>query len=271
MMGWLSHGRGRASRVRRPALSLPDELHRDPLLIPLGLHLLIAGSTGSGKTTLINNMLLAFEPHIRRGDARLLAIDLKDGVSATAAKGFYADIAEDLDGTVRMLDGLRETIRQRNQRLKRDRRLETTWSTDEPLIVVMIDEALQLAADRQAGRALDRILLLGRNTGIMVVAAIQDPRKQAFDMRDHFPERIALHLNSKDETIMAIGQEAVTQGAAPWLIPLGRPGRGWQYDSDAHTARQFQVPAIPPDTLRAASDRLEHDPRIPRMDETAPS
>lgn len=270
MIGWPNH-RGRA-HTGRPALLVPDELNRrDPVRVPLGLHLLVAGTTGSGKTTLLDNLLMAFVPRIRRGDTRLLAIDLKDGVSATAAKGFYADIAEDLDGAVRMLDGLRETIRERNVRLKEQRRLETDWSTDEPLIVVMVDEAMQLVADRKAADALDRILLLGRSTGVMVVAAIQDPRKESFKLRDHFPERIALHLNSKEEALMVMGQEAVTQGAAPWLIPLGRPGRGWWYDSDTHAARRFQVPVVPPDALRTASDRLEHDPRIHRMDETAPS
>lgn len=258
MIGWPK--RGGRTHTGRPALLIPDELsRRDPLHVPLGLHLLVAGTTGSGKTTLLDNLLVAFAPHVRQGDVRLLAIDLKDGVSATAARGFYAGIAEDIDGAVRMLDGLRETIRERNTRLKERRRLETEWSKDEPLIVVMVDEAMQLVADRKAVDALDRILLLGRNTGIMVVAAIQDPRKESFRLRDHFPERIALHLNSKEEALMVMGQEAVTQGAAPWLIPLGRPGRGWLYDDDTHRARRFQVPAIAMEELLETSDSLESE------------
>lgn len=256
MIRWPKRG-GRAHE-RRPALFIPDELNRkNPLRVPLGLHLLVAGTTGSGKTTLLNSLLMAFAPHVRKGDVRLLAIDLKDGVSAAAARGFYADIAEDLDDAMRMLDGLRETIRSRNASLKEQRRLETEWSMNEPLIVVMVDEAMQLVADRKAADALDRILLLGRNTGIMVVAAIQDPRKESFKLRDHFPERIALHLNNKEEALMVMGQEAITQGAAPWLIPLGRPGRGWLYDDDAHRARRFQTPAITTSELLETSDALE--------------
>ena len=135
-----------------------------------------------------------------------------------------------------------------------------------PLIVILIDEALQLYGasspeqkklQAQAQEALDALLLTGRSAGIMVIAAVQDPRKEFFKSRDHYPERIALALNSKDEAKMALGDEAVSRGSAPWLISHSTPGRGWYYDDLRHKAIRFQVPPVQADEIRIMSSILE--------------
>lgn len=256
----------------RPALAIRDELSGDEISIPLGLHLLISGTTGSGKTTLLNNLLFALSGHIESGDARAVAIDLKDGVTAHAARGFYDEVASDLDETSDLLQRIRELIMERNEWLIAHQQLEISPSKRHPLLILLIDEALQLygAIDPDAAKKqktvqslLNQILLMGRSAAVMVIAAVQDPRKESFKLRDRFPERIALRLNDKDEAVMALEAEAVKRGAAPWLIPTGKPGRGWYYDSSRHKAIRFQVPHISEDDLLDESDYLETLIRLP--------
>ena len=251
----ISRHKSREAATSRPALAIPNQLDKDDFLLPLGLHLLIVGTTGSGKTTLLSNILLAFDEFLRESSVRLLAIDLKDGVSANACAGFYTKIASTLPEAVKLLRETVELVKQRNAWLKSIHETEIRWSVQTPLIVILIDEALQLYGaaspeqkkiQAQAQEALDTLLL----------TAVQDPRKEFFKSRDHYPERIALSLNSKDEAKMALGDEAVSRGAAPWLISHATPGRGWYYDDLRHKAIRFQVPPVQADEIRIMSSIL---------------
>ena len=262
----INRHKSREAATSRPALAVPNQLSKDDFHLPLGLHLLIVGATGSGKTTLLSNILLAFDEFLRKGNVRLLAIDLKDGVSANAYAGFYTTIASTLPEAVDLLQETVKLVKQRNAWLKSIHETEIRWSVQTPLIVILIDEALQLYGaaspeqkkiQAQAQEALDTLLLTGRSAGIMVIAAVQDPRKEFFKSRDHYPERMALALNSKDEAKMALGDEAVSRGAAPWLVSHSTPGRGWYYDDLGHKAIRFQVPPVQADEIRTMSSILE--------------
>ena len=136
--------KSRKATTNRPALSIPNQLGEDDSHLPLGLHLLTVGTTGSGKTTLLSNILLAFDEFLREGSVRLLAIDLKDGVSANACAGFYTKIASTLPEAVDLLQETVELVKQRNAWLKSIHETEIKWSVQIPLIVILIDEALQL-------------------------------------------------------------------------------------------------------------------------------
>lgn len=188
--------RSREASNSRPALAVPNQLGEDDFHLPLGLHLLIVGTTGSGKTTLLSNILLAFDEFLREGSVRLLAIDLKDGVSATACAGFYTKIASTLPEAVDLLQETVELVKKRNAWLKSRHETEIRWSMQTPLIVILIDEALQLYGaaspeqkklQAQAQEALDALLLTGRSAGIMVIAAVQDPRKEFFQIPRPLP------------------------------------------------------------------------------------
>ena len=74
-----------------------------------------------------------------------------------------------------------------------------------------------------------------------MVAATQDPRKEAAPLRDRFPNRIALALNSKAETVMMMGEDAVRDGCAPHAIPFGKPGVGYWHDTARHEAVRFRT------------------------------
>ena len=135
-------------------------------------------------------------------------------------------------------------MRERQDRLFGVTRLHTP-STDEPLIVVMVDELAALTAwvnDRAIKKriesALGLLLSQGRAVGVVVVGAIQDPRKDVLPQRDLFPIRIGLRLNEAEHIDLTLGRAARLRGAACDMIPDTLPGVGYvQVDGIAEPVR----------------------------------
>jgi DNA segregation ATPase FtsK/SpoIIIE, S-DNA-T family len=100
--------------------------------------------------------------------------------------------------------------------------------------VVVVDELASLTAyvtDREAKNrikaALSLLLSQGRAAGVVVVAALQDPRKEVLPFRDLFPTRIALRLTEPEQVDMTLGDGARKRGAACDKIPENLPGIGY--------------------------------------------
>jgi DNA segregation ATPase FtsK/SpoIIIE, S-DNA-T family len=106
-------------------------------------------------------------------------------------------------------------------------------SADEPLIAVVVDELASLTAyaerddKRRISAALSLLLSQGRAVGVVVIAALQDPRKEVLPFRDLFPTRIALALVESEQTDLVLGRGARIRGADCSRIPLTTPGIGW--------------------------------------------
>src|SRR5205085_11526597 len=95
-----------------------------------------------------------------------------------------------------------------------------TPSTADPLVVIVIDELADLIAyhpdrdlTRRAEAALSVILSQGRAVGYVVVAFLQDPRKETVKMRHLFTQAIGLRLRDREEVAMVLGDGAATAGA----------------------------------------------------------
>src|SRR5262249_17118288 len=123
--------------------------------------------------------------------------------------------------------------RHRQARLRGVTRLHEP-STAEPLIVFVADELAALTAyltDREAKKriaaALSLLLSQGRAVGVLVVAALQDPRKEVLPARDLFPTRIALRVTEPEQVDMVLGDGARRRGARCDHIPETLPGVGY--------------------------------------------
>jgi hypothetical protein len=126
-----------------------------------------------------------------------------------------------------------QVMRERLDRMRGVTRLHTP-STGEPLIVLIIDEIAALTGwitDRTMKRrivsALGLILSQGRAAGVVVVGAVQDPRKDVLPQRDLFSTRIALRLNEADHVTLVLGPGARNRGAYCDLIPDTMQGVGY--------------------------------------------
>ena len=124
-------------------------------------------------------------------------------------------------------------MRRRQDRLRGVTRLHQP-APNEPLIVVVIDELTAVTGwiqDRNAKRriesALGLLLSQGRAVGVVVVGAVQDPRKDVLPMRDLFPTRIALRLNEAEQVPLVLGPGARNRGALADQSPDSLPGVGY--------------------------------------------
>jgi S-DNA-T family DNA segregation ATPase FtsK/SpoIIIE len=96
----------------------------------------------------------------------------------------------------------------------------------------MSDPALR----KEAVVSLSRILTKGRALGIVVVAFLQDPRKEVLPMRGLFTQTIALRLRSRDEVTMVLG-DGIADSAPAHRISPDAPGSGYVIAEDGQVTR----------------------------------
>src|ERR1700690_2996621 len=89
-----------------------------------------------------------------------------------------------------------------------------------PFGVVLGDEVAFLTAYQADRKLRERILAAlatltpqGRAVGYCVVAALQDPRKEVLNIRNLFPDKIALRLDEPTQADLALGDGAPDRGA----------------------------------------------------------
>lgn len=207
----------------------------------LGTHVLAVGATGAGKGSVIWSILTALTPSIGAGLVRVWVVDPKGGMELALGRHLfdrfcYGDSATnqayELAFAVLLEDAV-AVMRSRQDRLRGVTRLHEPC-TEEPLIVLVVDELAALTAwtiDREAkrriGAALGLLLSQGRAAGVVVVGAVQDPRKEVLTVRDLFPTRIALRLSEADQVNLVLGPGARNRGALCDRIPDTLPGVGY--------------------------------------------
>jgi S-DNA-T family DNA segregation ATPase FtsK/SpoIIIE len=240
--------------------ALPVGLREDghPLTVGLlGRHTLVAGVTGAGKGSVLQSIVRATAPLIRSGVVQLYGIDPKGGMElgAAGAEALYTRLVRDNpEEQAELLDHLVAVMRERARRFAGVTRLHTP-STEDPLIALVIDELAALTSYRpktKDGRelygridmAINLLLSQGRAVGVIVIAALQDPRKEVLPSRDLFPTRIALRLIEAEATDMVLGPGARDRGADCSRIDPRTPGVAWLWcDGESEPTRaRFSFP-----------------------------
>ena len=98
-------------------------------------------------------------------------------------------------------------------------------TVEHPFTVILVDEVAFLTAylsDRairdRIKAALATLTTQGRAVGFCVIAALQDPRKEVMNIRNLFPDRIAMRLDETEQVDMVLGDGARDRGATADLI-----------------------------------------------------
>jgi len=203
-------------------------------------HLLVAGTTGAGKGSLLWSIVLGLAPSVVAGVVELWALDPKR-MELSLGRGCFARYAATADDMVALLEEAVATMLERADRLSGvTRRFEPTDGT--PLVVLFVDELGYLSSllpdrdlKKRADQALTTLLALGRSVGFTVVGAIQDPRKETLSNRDLFPTRVAMRLPAEMVNLV-LSREAYQDGARCDQIAPGPAGAGMAYVYDETTA-----------------------------------
>lgn len=244
-------------------------------------HILLAGATGSGKGSVLWSLLNGLGPAIKAGLVDVWLADPKGGTEFGRGQDrLFVRFAIDSASILAMLGEAVDAMRERLARMRTAGIRKLVPTTDEPLILIAIDEAASLSAyatreEQQEFRRLTGLLLSqGRAAGVSVVAALQDPSKETMPNRQLFPIRIGLRLDEPTQVAMVHGQGARDRGARCDEISEHTPGVGyvgedgttgfvrvrayWVSNTDADRIVDEYSPAAP--DLTPKSDYTGFDP-----------
>lgn len=200
----LLHLCGRLSSIPMHTAVLGVEENGTPLLLrivaPDVAHVLVAGTTGSGKTALARTLLASLAMHNRQSHLQLILIDPK-------GRGFGP-----LTCLPHVLGGLSNTVDDALHRLRwlvEEMERRDRSGSSSPVLVVGIDELADLV--QTGGKAVEamlaRLAQRGRESGIHLVACTQKPTAALIgsSLTANFPVRLVGAVASKDEARYATG------------------------------------------------------------------
>jgi S-DNA-T family DNA segregation ATPase FtsK/SpoIIIE len=177
-----------------------------PLLLridsPDVAHVLVAGTTGSGKTGVLRTLLLSLAMHNHPGQVQLVLIDPKGhGLAPLAGLPHLwqgRGIVQDVGAAQDLLRALTDEMSRRD--LARRSR---------PHIVIGIDELADLltVGGKPVAEALTRLTQRGREAGLHVVAATQKPAATLIGslVKANFPVRLVGSVVSPEDAKVAAG------------------------------------------------------------------
>jgi S-DNA-T family DNA segregation ATPase FtsK/SpoIIIE len=223
------------------ALPVPDSADLDalhvgqredgsPWLLRLhGTHVLIVGVTGAGKGSVLWSAIRAMLPALADGTAQVWAIDPKR-MELAYGRDLFARYADTGESAVALLEHAVEQMQERAERYAGKQRSHIPTTAD-PFVVVLLDEVAFLTAyhpdrdvRRRAENAIATLTSQGRSVGFSVLAALQDPRKEVMNLRNLFPDKVALRLDEASQVDMVLGEGARDRGANAHLLDPTLPG-----------------------------------------------
>jgi S-DNA-T family DNA segregation ATPase FtsK/SpoIIIE len=213
-------------------------------------HLLVAGTTGSGKSVFVNTVICSILFKATPDQVRFLMIDPKrlelfpyDGiphllhpvvVNPKKAAVALQWAVEEMDRRYRMLaeKGTRDIV-QYNKKIEHERETWKSGSTEPqpvlmPYIVVVIDELadLMMIAARDVELFIARLAQMARASGIHLLIATQRPSVDILTgvIKANFPSRISFKVSSKvdSRTILdTMGSEKLLGNGDMLFLPPG--------------------------------------------------
>lgn len=163
-------------------------------------HILVAGTTGCGKTALLRSMILSLALGNRRSALQMVLIDPKGRGFAPFGRLPHL-LRPILCETSEALEALEALVR---EMLRRDRE-----GRSEPRIAVFVDELADLAQEggMACAELLTRLAQRGREAGIHLVVGTQKPTSQVAGplFKSNFPVRLVGRVASPEDARVAAG------------------------------------------------------------------
>ena len=202
-----------------------------------GVHGLVAGSTGSGKSellmTLILGMAIEYDPSI----VNFVLVDYKGGSAFEPFRNLphVVDIVTNLEGsgTARMFSSIIAELNRRQRintytnskdivHYRRKGLHLKPGATPYPHLFIIIDEFAEMIAGNAEFKAqLESITRLGRALGVTLILAAQRPVGVTDQMRANIKFRICLRVETPEDS-----RELLRRSDAAFLPPT-IPGRGY--------------------------------------------
>jgi S-DNA-T family DNA segregation ATPase FtsK/SpoIIIE len=207
----------------RLTLGLGQDVSGHAVAADLGAmpHLLIAGTTGSGKSVCVNAIITCLLLQNKPDELQFVMIDPKR-VELTYYNGIphlLAPVIVELENVVGSLKWISREMDERYRRFAREgvrnitefnKRMETLQQPQLPFLVVVIDELadLMMLAPDETERLITRMAQLARATGIHLVIATQRPSVDVVTgiIKANFPARVAFAVASSVDSRVILDQ-----------------------------------------------------------------
>ncbi|PKI23013.1 cell division protein FtsK [Staphylococcus succinus] len=220
-------------------VGLGRDISGDPITVELNKmpHLLVAGSTGSGKSVCINgiitSILLNAKPHevkLMLIDPKMVELNVYNGIphllipvvtnphkASQALEKVVAEMERRYDlfqhSSTKNIEGYNEMIRRQNEELEEKQ-------SELPYIVVIVDELadLMMVAGKEVENAIQRITQMARAAGIHLIIATQRPSVDVITglIKNNIPTRIAFAVSSQTDS-----RTIIDSGGADKLLGKG--------------------------------------------------
>ncbi|GAA0848085.1 DNA topoisomerase 3 [Paenibacillus glucanolyticus] len=213
--------------IKRNALSFPIgvDMVGKPVIADLAdmPHVLIAGTTGSGKSVGINSLIVSLLYGLDPDELKFVMIDPKrvELIVYSGLPHLFTPIITDPQQAVRALNKLTDEMDKRydlfqkagvrniqaynEQLLKRD-----PYAKKMPYIVLIIDELadLMMTAAGDVEHFIQRLSQLARASGIHMVVATQRPTKQFLspNIKSNLPVRIAFAVAAGNDSLVILDE-----------------------------------------------------------------
>lgn len=189
-------------------------------------HTLIAGTTGSGKSVLIQNLILDIACTNTTRQAQIYLIDPKQGLDysifqklphlvngvvtdkATAAN-LLQDIVGEMQRRMALMAGKSSNVVEYNNLVPEDQRIPIIWLVHDEFAAWMIDDNYKdLVSD-----VVQTLGMMARAAGIFLIFAAQRPeaRVMTAQLRSNLDNRLILRVSSEADSEMALGEKGAEQ------------------------------------------------------------
>lgn len=190
-------------------LALGKDIAGKPVITDLAdmPHLLIAGTTGSGKTVCVNSLIMSMLYRSTPNEIKFLMIDPKmvEMAPFNGLPHLICPVVTDYKKVSAALNWVVNEMEERYQLLAKasTRNIELYNQKEEPLpyIIVIVDELADLmaVAANHIENAITRLAQLSRAVGIHLILATQRPSVDVITgvIKANFPARISFKVSSK--------------------------------------------------------------------------
>jgi S-DNA-T family DNA segregation ATPase FtsK/SpoIIIE len=243
-----------AKKMKIP-LTLGKDIYGRPFVVDLHKlpHLLVAGTTGSGKSVLLNTIIVSLLMRFTPDDLKFILVDPKmlEFSLYSGIPNLVTDVVTSSKGAIDVLRWAVEEMMRRYQAMKKvksknlDDFIEKTGEKI-PRIIVVIDEFadLMVTSAKKVEEYVMRLSQMARAAGIHLILTTQRPSTDVVTgiIKSNLPARIALRVSDKVNSRVILdtnGAETLLgQGDFLFSMPGITPQRGHAaYTSDDEIIR----------------------------------
>ena len=185
-------------------------------------HLLIAGTTGSGKSVCINTIIISLLYKLNPSLCKLILIDPKM-LELSAYEGIPNLLSPVITDAKKAASALGWTVKEMNNRYKLMSKVgvrnidgyNSKHSLKMPYIVVVVDEMsdLMLVAGKEIENYIQKLSQMARAAGIHIIMATQRPSVDVITgtIKANFPTRVSFQVSSKIDSRTILGEQGAEQ------------------------------------------------------------